>query len=343
VNELDHLNTLGVSARADRLVAAHSLAQLRRVVLEANQAGQSLLILGGGSNLVMQRHFAGTVCLMKIRGLRVESLTADRFAVSAGAGERWHSLVRYCLGQGLYGLENLALIPGSVGAAPLQNIGAYGVELADRLLSLKAMDTTTGEVREFDRDACRFSYRDSLFKSIEPERYVIVEVTLQLTGRPRPVIGYPDIRLELARLGYADPSPVQVAEAVIKVRRRKLPDPKLVGNVGSFFKNPVVSADQVTRLGKLVAGLVARKVNEGGTSGFKLSAAQLIDRAGWKGVRRGAVAVWSRQPLVLINVAEPPNSARGVDFLALSEEIRADILGRFGVTLELEPRVVGDG
>jgi UDP-N-acetylmuramate dehydrogenase len=350
LDSLDHLNTLGVHATAEQLVSAESEADLRRVVLEAHAASRPLLVLGGGSNVVLQRHVPGVVCLMRLHGLRVEPLGPQTYAVSAAAGEGWHGLVRYCLGRGLFGLENLALIPGSVGAAPLQNIGAYGVELADRLLSLRAMDTTSGEIREFDRAACEFRYRDSLFKSSKPGRFIIVEVTLQLSTKPQPVLDYPDVHAELGRLGYANPSPAQIAEAVIRVRRRKLPDPRHIGNVGSFFKNPLVPAPLAERLREEIAGLVEHEVpgqRRGGRSRLvKLSAAQLIDLAGWKGARRGNVGVWQRQPLVLVNLGGKPGGQNGersgADFLSLSQEIRADILTRYGVTLELEPRVVGD-
>jgi len=340
---LKDLNTLGVRATAERLVVADSDASLRRIVLDAQSAGRELLVLGGGSNVVLRRHYPGLVCLVRTRGIRIEPLAAETFAVTARAGEVWHELVRYCLGRGLFGLENLALIPGSVGAAPLQNIGAYGVELADRFLRLRAMDTHTGEVREFDRSACRFGYRDSLFKSSAPGRFVILEVTLRLHRQPQVVVAYPDLRAELQRLGYARPTPVQVAEAVIRVRRRKLPDPRRIGNVGSFFKNPLVPVKLVERLRQEMPDLVAHEVAPGPSvtadSGqFKLSAAQLIDRAGWKGAIRAHVGVWSRQPLVLFNRDQ---QASGTDFLDLSQEIGADIHARFGVALELEPGVFG--
>ena len=336
---LDHLNTLRVAARADRLASAETEADLRRIVLAAKAGQQPLLVLGGGSNVVLRPHVPGTVCLMRMRGVSVEALGQDQFAVTAAAGEAWHALVRYCLGRGLFGLENLALIPGSVGAAPLQNIGAYGVELADLLVNLRAMDTTTGEIRQFDRAQCQFGYRDSIFKSSESGRYVIVAVTLQLSTRPQAIVDYPDVRTELQRLGYTSCTPGQVAEAVIRVRRRKLPDPRRVGNVGSFFKNPIVTAEQIDHLRGEVADLVVHEASEAHAAArrFKLSAAQLIDRAGWKGTRRGKVGVWPRQPLVLVNLG----GGSGAEFLALAGEIRAAVLDRFDATLELEPRVCG--
>ncbi|MCZ6709769.1 MAG: UDP-N-acetylmuramate dehydrogenase [Gammaproteobacteria bacterium] len=340
---LDKLNTLRVAARADRITTARTEADLRRIVLAAQADEQPLLVLGGGSNVVLRQRVRGIVCLIRMRGVSVEQISQEQFAVTAAAGESWHALVRYCLGRGLFGLENLALIPGSVGAAPLQNIGAYGVELADRLLTLTAMDTTSGEIRRFDRAACQFGYRDSVFKSSEPGRYVIVEVTLQLSTRPEPIVDYPDVRIELQRLGYESRTPIQIAEAVTRVRRRKLPDPRRVGNVGSFFKNPMASGEQTERLRGEITDLVAHEVSEASVQAdtaahqFKLSAAQLIDRAGWKGARRGKVGVWPRQPLVLVNFG----GGSGAEFLSLAGEIRATVLDCFGVTLDFEPRVCG--
>jgi len=254
--------------------------------------------------------------------------------VTAAAGERWHDLVRFVIGQGWGGLENLALIPGSVGAAPIQNIGAYGVELADRMVSLRALELATGAIRRFDHADCGFGYRESYFKQAGRDRYAILDLTLRVHRAPALVVDYPDLIGELAAMGCSRPAAVDVAEAVIRVRRRKLPDPRHIGNAGSFFKNPVVSA----------AGAQALLVRDGSLSmhgladgTVKLAAAQLIDRCGWKGVRRGSVGVWRRQALVLVNLG----GASASELLGLSESIRRDVQARFGVELELEPRVLG--
>lgn len=330
--DLSGANTLGLPSRADAVRVITDTAALAAAAEAARAAGQPLTVLGGGSNVVLRDRIPGLVCLMRTRGVS-ETPSGDSVLVTAAAGERWHDLVRRTLGRGLYGLENLALIPGAVGAAPIQNIGAYGVELSDRFVSLRAMDVDSGSLRTFDRADCRFGYRDSVFKSGEQGRWIIVEVTLALSRRPAPVIDYPDLLLELERLGWQAPSPVRVAEAVIRVRRRKLPDPRWTGNAGSFFKNPVVPADVGRRLAA-AHGLTVR-AGEGGAA--KLSAAQLIDRCGWKGRSAGLAAVWSRQPLVLVNTG----AARARDILALAEHVRADVHRRFGVELELEPRVIG--
>ena len=322
-------NCLGVACRADRLTVARSeedlLAALRK-------HGKELMLLGGCSNVVLPERLRRPVCLVATRGVDVRPDGND-FLVTARAGENWHGLVRWTLGRGLFGLENLAFIPGSVGAAPIQNIGAYGVELAGCTVSVRVFDRAEGEVRRLSPERCRFGYRTSVFRSA-PERYAILAVTLRLDRRGARVLGYPDVRRELRRQGWPEPNPRQIAEAVIRVRRRKLPDPRVCGNVGSFFKNPVVPADVAERLAASVPGLVRHRFG----AGVKLAAAQLIDLCGWKGFYRGSVGVWQRQPLVLVN----RGNARADDFLALAQTLRESVLQRFRVPLELEPVVVSD-
>ena len=322
-------NTLGVPCRADRLIVARNDEQLVSV-LRRHQS--DLVLLGGCSNVVLPRRLRRPVCLVSTRGIDIRR-DGDRCLVTAKAGENWHGLVKRTLGQGLFGLENLALIPGSVGAAPIQNIGAYGVELAQRTESVRVFDRIEGEVKRLAPEQCRFGYRTSMFKSY-PGRYAVLDVTLCLDRSARPVLDYPDVHRELRRLGWPDPSPRQVAEVVVRVRRRKLPDPRLWGNVGSFFKNPVVAADEAERIARSVPGLVRHAFG----SGVKLAAAQLIDLCGWKGYRAGAVGVWHRQPLVLVNRGR----ASGDDFLALARTLRESVLERFRVPLELEPTVISD-
>jgi UDP-N-acetylmuramate dehydrogenase len=254
--------------------------------------------------------------------------------VTAAAGENWHELVRFCLGQGLEGLENLALIPGLVGAAPIQNIGAYGVELADHFVHLTALDSRTGVIRTLRAADCGFGYRHSVFKTPAGAHWIVLSVTVRLHRHGARVLDYPDLRLELDRVGWDRPSAVQVAEAVIRVRRRKLPDPRRHGNVGSFFENPQVPEAVARSAHERVPALTLRAAGPGQV---KLSAAQLIDACGWKGRTRGAAGVWHRQPLVLVN----RGSATGADVLALAEAIRGDVAERFGIRLQLEPRVLG--
>lgn len=335
--DLTGRNTLGVPSLAERALVVRRESDLAWLAdtlrCEASGAGSELTVLGGGSNVVLRRRVGGVVCLMRTRGMRLEPERAGA-RLTVAAGERWHDVVRFSLGQGYGGLENLALIPGAVGAAPIQNIGAYGIELADRFVSLRVFDTRTGRTHVFRGAECGFGYRDSRFKRPDAAHLVIVELTLRLARRSRVVIDYPDVRDELAKLGWTSPTPLQVAEAVVRIRRRKLPDPRVVGNVGSFFKNPQVTQGQAADAQLRLPGLSVRP----GTGGrVKLSAAQLIDAGGWKGRSTGLAAVWHRQPLVLVN----RGGATAADVLALSDDIRRDVAERFGVTLDLEPRVIG--
>jgi UDP-N-acetylmuramate dehydrogenase len=326
---LDHLNTLGVPSRAQRLEQIQSREDLLR--LAAEFAAEGYFVLGGGSNVVLAEAIDQPVCLMCNRGIELVQ-HGDKVAVTAAAGERWHDLVRWTLGKGLGGLENLALIPGSVGAAPVQNIGAYGVELNNLFLQLQALDVRTGEMIVLDKNACEFSYRSSLFKS-HPGRYIISDVTLLLDAHSRGVnVDYPDVAAELTRLGVGRPRPADVAEAVIRVRRRKLPDPRFVPNVGSFFKNPVISRQQYDALPDTES---LRHYDD--EAGVKLSAAQLIDRSGGKTLRAGGLSVWARQPLVLTN----PGHQTGREVLAFARQIQDAVRGRFGVRLQIEPDTVG--
>jgi UDP-N-acetylmuramate dehydrogenase len=329
------LNTLGVPSTAQDLVTVRSEAALQDLLRGTGRLrGTSLTVLGGGSNVVLRRHVPGVVCLIRLRGQRLDPGPAGCVELTVAAGETWHDVVRFSLGQGLAGLENLALIPGSAGAAPIQNIGAYGVELADRFVRLNALDASSGAARVFDLDGCRFGYRDSMFKTAAGRRWIITSVTLRLQRRGTLVLDYPDLLQELERMGNPTPTAVRVAEAVIRVRRRKLPDPRQIGNVGSFFKNPEVPAPAAAALQLKHPWLTLRS---GSAGGVKLSAAQLIDACGWKGQRLGPVGVWHRQPLVLVNLG----GATGADVIALSDAIRRDVAARFGVTLVPEPELIG--
>ena len=291
------------------------------------EGGDRTVVLGQGSNVVLPERLDQPVVLAAWRGLRLR-VSGDDALLTCAAGENWHGVVRYCLGQGWAGLENLALIPGSAGAAPIQNIGAYGVELSERVAEVRVFDRAENRVRALTAEACGFGYRDSQLKA-DPARYAVLSLTLRLARRMPVRFDYPDVEQELRRQGVTQPTPRTVAEAVIRVRRRKLPDPRQWGNAGSFFKNPIVDPGQAERLARTEPSLATYPV----AGGVKLAAAQLIDRCGWKGRRRDGVGVWHRQPLVLINFG----TASGPDFLALGEEIRRSVRERFGVDLELEP------
>jgi len=323
---LDRLNTLGVPSRARTVHRVSSLEDL--VALAPLARSEGLIVLGSGSNVVLGSRIELPICLIRNRGIRVEETDADA-EVSVAAGENWHDLVRWSLARGYSGLENLALIPGSVGAAPVQNIGAYGVELDGRFLRLTALDIRSGKLITLSKDECEFGYRRSLFKS-DPGRFVIGEVTLTLARHRRCLItDYVDLKLELDRMGITQPGPVNVAEAVVRIRRRKLPDPRVIPNAGSFFKNPVVSRQCYDRL-RVRHGALKSFPGEGGV---KLAAAELIDRCGFKEEMDGPVRVWQRQPLVLTNPGRRP----ATEVIAYAERIQQAVERMFDVRLEVEP------
>lgn len=333
--DLTRLNTLGLPARARFLARVGSETALAALLATVTARRWPLQVIGGGSNLVLAGDVAALVMQPAIPGRRVFAVRGDEVVVEAGAGEHWHAFTQWTLAQGWAGLENLSLIPGSVGAAPVQNIGAYGVEIRDVMHSLVALDRESGRLREFSVADCRFAYRDSLFKSGEPGRHIITRVRFRLRQAARAPLrlDYGDIRAELARQGAARPDARAVANAVIAIRRSKLPDPARIGNAGSFFKNPVVPTAQAEALKAAWPGLVAHAQADGS----KLAAGWLIEQAGWKGVQRGAVAVHDRQALVLVH----RGGGSGAELLALAADIRASVREKFGVTLEQEPVILG--
>nr|WP_242521524.1 UDP-N-acetylmuramate dehydrogenase [Motiliproteus sp. SC1-56] len=322
-------NTLHLPARALRFLRADQLDQAREAIELAREQRWPLLVLGGGSNLVLTRDFPGLCLQIALAGISHRPLDGEWVEVSAAAGESWHGFVEHCLMQGWYGLENLALIPGTVGASPIQNIGAYGVEIKDFFHELEAIDRTTGKLRRFTRAQCGFGYRDSVFKRDGRDRYVITQVTFRLRRKPRLNLAYGALAQALSHL--ESPGPRDLFNAVVALRRAKLPDPAQLPNVGSFFKNPVVSEGQFSQLKTQYPELVAFP----DPKGVKLAAGWLIEKAGWKGVCDGGVAVHEAQALVLVN----RGGARGEDVLRLAGRIQADIQARFGVGLEIEPRV----
>jgi UDP-N-acetylmuramate dehydrogenase len=288
-------------------------------------------VLGGGSNVVLAAKVPGVVVKVETKGIRLVEQTTSHVLIEAEAGENWHELVRKCVGEGWDGLENLALIPGTVGAAPVQNIGAYGVELQQRFHSLLAWDLKAGRLIEMGRQDCRFSYRHSVFKETTLGRWLIVAVRFLLPRPWQPVLDYPDLQRHAGLAGSSSVSAVQIFDAVCEIRRSKLPDPAVLANAGSFFKNPLVSVDTFEGLRRRHPGLVAYAQPDGAT--YKLAAGWLIDQAGWKGRRLGPVGMHERQALVLVN----HGGATAQDVQVLAAAVRADVRERFGVDLEQEP------
>lgn len=328
-------NTFRVEARAERLADVHNPAALPALFSEPWAQFAPLLVLGEGSNVLLASDVPGlTLCLTRARIALVED-GPDSALVEADAGVAWNDLVHWSLGRGLCGLENLVLIPGTAGAAPIQNIGAYGVEVGEFVDSVQAFDRETLRLREFEREDCRFGYRDSVFKR-EGDALIVTALRLRLPKR-RPVnTAYVGVAEELAAMGIeGPPRHRQVAEAIARLRTRKLPHPALLGNAGSFFKNPVIEAAQAGALAAAHPGLPVFPGPSASTR--KLSAAWLIEQAGWKGFREGDAGVAAQHALVLVNHGR----ASGAELLALAERIAASVQARFGVPLEPEPRIVG--
>lgn len=317
-------NTFGLAARARFGATITDPAQLPELFRAAAEAGLPLRVLGGGSNVVLRPVFDGVIALMAIKGREILGPDADATLVRFGAGENWHAIVEWTLDQGLPGLENLASIPGTVGAAPIQNIGAYGLELVDRFHSLEAFDTQSGTIRRFDRAECGFAYRQSMFKRV-PGSYVVTSVTLALRNSWQPNLAYPGLN-DLS----ADSDARTIMERVMAVRANKLPDWRVTGNAGSFFHNPIVDAEVAAQMAVEHPQLPQYP---GGEGRIKLSAGWLIERSGFKGHRHGAAGVSPSHALVLVNHGGASES----EISQLAVEIVAGVEARFGVRLVQEP------
>lgn len=327
--DLKQLNTFGLPCVADRLYPIHSVEGLQAALKHC--ANAPFTVLGGGSNVLLPEKL-GNVLHMDIMGRALAGETDDAWLVRVGAGEEWHSLVRWTLEKGLPGLENLSLIPGSVGAAPVQNIGAYGVELADRLHSVEAWDQHTQQHVTLMRDDCTFAYRDSIFKQ-QPGRYIITHVVLQLAKTWHAQLRYRDVADYLTTQGITTPTALNISNAVIRIRTRKLPDWREIGNVGSFFKNPVVDAEHFASLAAQHPNMPHYPQADGS---IKLAAGWLIEQSGWKGQSRGQVGCYDKQALVLVNLG---NASRD-DVLGLANAIVSDVQQKFRVQLEREPVLI---
>ena len=326
---LKSLNTFGVDATAGLLLTIQIEEDL--LSLPAFDPHRDF-VLGGGSNVLFVNDVPGTVFLNRISGKDIISEHDGSVLLEVGAGENWHQLVRWSLDQGLSGLENLSLIPGLAGAAPIQNIGAYGVELSSVLELVTAWDWKTSNWVIFNRDECCFGYRDSLFKSVETDRYLITSIRLRLNRQFRPHLDYAGLRDALSSMGVDQPEAKQVSDTVIQIRQQKLPDPAVTGNAGSFFKNPVVSMDEAELLRSRFPGLPTWPA---GADRAKLSAAWMIDHCGWKGFQENGAAVSSQHALVLVNLGQ----ASGRQILELSRKIADSVAQDFDVTLEPEPKI----
>jgi UDP-N-acetylmuramate dehydrogenase len=331
---LQQFNTFGIDARARRYLRVSDPAQLAQLAADPGLAALPRLVLGGGSNLLITHGEIDLLVLhMALVGKEIVGETDDAILVRARAGENWHAFVQWTLDQGLGGLENMSLIPGTVGASPIQNIGAYGAEVKDAFHALTAFDFATGTTRTMSAADCRFAYRDSVFKHEDGRSLAVLDVTFALPKAWTPNLRYAELAQAIEAAGIAGPTPRQVADAVIAIRRRKLPDPAEIGNAGSFFKNPVVAGEHCARLLEQWPNLVHHRQPDGSE---KLAAGWLIDQCGWKGRNLGRAGVYPKQALVLVN----NGGASGEEVLALARAIQADVQARFGVLLEPEPVMV---
>lgn len=322
--------TFGVPAVAERFLEIGSVEALQEAMKLPEVRDERKLVLGGGSNVLFTEDQEGTVIHNAIPGKEVLRSEGDDVLIRAGGGENWHNFVRYCVDRGFGGVENLSLIPGRMGAAPMQNIGAYGVELEEVFEELEAFDMETGSIERFKKGDCGFGYRSSVFKTVYKGRFVILNVTLRLSRNPRFNVSYASLKEELERIGVEELSLDAISQAVIRIRQSKLPDPQLIGNAGSFFKNPVVSADKFYELQAEDPDLKGFLL-EG--NAYKIPAGRLIERLGWKGKRFNGYGVHDRQALVLVNYGD----ASGKELEELARRVQSSVNERFGV--ELEPEV----
>jgi UDP-N-acetylmuramate dehydrogenase len=326
-------NSFGLPAVAHTLVRIAADADVRRVVDHPQLGLAAKFVLGGGSNIVLTRDMPQVVLKVEVKGRALLRETDSAWIVEAGAGENWHEFVAWTLAQGWPGLENLALIPGTVGASPVQNIGAYGIELKDRFESLDAVDLVTGRSVTLASGICAFGYRDSVFKHSLAGRSVITRVRFRLPKPWQPVLGYLELERKMAETGIHAPSAQQVFDWVCAIRRAKLPDPALVGNAGSFFKNPVVTPEQCRDIIGRDPEIVHYPMPDGSV---KLAAGWMIDACGWKGKSIGRAGVYEKQALVIVN----RGGAIGSEVVTLARAIQESVYGRFGIRLEPEPVVV---
>ncbi len=331
---LRELNTFHVQARAERLLELHAAAALPDALALLERTGGPLLVLGSGSNVLLVDDVPGTVLVFTNREVTILEHRADHAIVRAGAGANWHGLVAWSLRQGLSGLENLAWIPGTAGAAPIQNIGAYGAQIGEFVQTVEAWDRHENDWVRLDNEQCAFGYRDSVFKQ-QPDRYLITAIELRLPLLHELRMDYAGIREELEAQGVELPTAVDVANAVIALRRRRLPDPDALGNAGSFFKNPILTLEQVDVLQQRFPELPVFPADSDDLR--KVSAAWMIEQCGWKGFREGDAGVAPSHALVLVN----HGTATGAELLELARRISASVLEKFAVAIEPEPRLIG--
>ena len=330
---LKSYNTFGVDYSSSFFTIIYNLKDLDELYKHKLYKSQKKLILGGGSNILFTSNYDGLVIKNEIKGIEIIKETSDIVEVQIGAGVNWHEFVIYAVNNKWGGIENMSLIPGNCGTAPMQNIGAYGVEIKDSFISLNAYEIDTGKIVSFDRKKCEFGYRDSVFKNSLKDQYIILNIRLRLQKKPTLNTKYGEINYTLIKNKVSNPTIKDVSDAVIEIRTSKLPDPKKIGNAGSFFKNPIISQGQFKEIKMKFPEIVSYPVNE---QKVKLAAGWLIEKAGWKGKNFGNFGVHKKQSLVLVNY----NNANGREIFNLSQEILEDVFNKFQVKLEREVNIL---
>jgi UDP-N-acetylmuramate dehydrogenase len=329
-------NTFGINAYADYFSQFHSVEELKEILNNYKNISQKM-ILGGGSNILFTKNYEGLILKNNIEGIEIIRESEDEVFIKVGAGVNWHQFVLFCVNQNLGGAENLSLIPGNVGASPMQNIGAYGVEIKDLFFELNAMHLKEQTLTTFSNKDCNFGYRDSVFKNQFKNQFIIADVTYRLKKNPTFNISYGAIETQLEKMNLSELSVKAISDAIIKIRTSKLPNPQLIGNAGSFFKNPVVSYQEwnsLIQLKKLTNEEVPfYKIDD---AHYKIPAGWLIEQCGWKGYRKGDVGCYEKQALVLVNYGK----ASGKEIFNLSTEIIISVKEKFGISLEREVNVV---
>ena len=323
-------NTFGLDCKANLFAAFQSEEELKKLLPKAQEP---LLVLGGGSNILLTQDFEGTVLKNEIQGIEIVKENEEYAIVKVGGGEVWHDFVMWSIENKLGGIENLSLIPGSVGAAPMQNIGAYGIEIESVFEQLEAIKIDTLASKTFNNEACQFGYRYSIFKGELKDKYIITQVYFKLQKKHKFNTSYGAIEEELKNMGATTLSLKAVSQAVINIRESKLPNPQEIGNSGSFFKNPVITTKQFKELQKEFPNIVGYTVSKDET---KVAAGWLIDQAGWKGYRKGDAGIHKNQALVLVNYG----NAKGEELVALSREVQLSVLNKFGIQLEPEVNII---
>ena len=327
------LNTFGIDIKAKYFTSINTINELIEVTKTNVFKDLELLILGGGSNILLTKDFDGLVILNNIKGKEIIDQNQQSIFLKIGAGENWHELVMYCVDNGWGGIENLSLIPGNTGTAPMQNIGAYGVEIKETFVELEALEISSGKIVKFNNSDCEFGYRESVFKNKMKNQYIILNITLELKKNPVLNINYGDVKAILESQNIKNPDIKEVSNAIISIRQSKLPDPKKIGNSGSFFKNPIVSLNLLELIKKKYPNVVNYEINE---NEFKIAAGWLIERAGWKGKKFNNYGIHEKQALVLVNYG----LANGMEIFELSEKIILDIKDKFGIKLEREVNII---